>query len=882
MGRLSLFFRLFRISCGEVFTAEAQSSDSYSPPRHRVRRVNFAIRIPKFQFLTTPRPEPVLSDVEGRLRGVISESCFIEQPEALFFKRLVLIFVLFLASVSWHTEAQAQSAPLHLTWTDTSDNEDGFKIERLVGGLVDKTLTVAANITSFIDSALVAGTVYCYRVEAFNSAGNSDPSNQGCATAQSSIASVSANPTAIGVGGTVTATWSGISAAKATDWIGLYLPGAADTNLIDWIYVSCSKTSTSARASGSCSYVLPGAALPREHTSYASLLVAYTRLATSNGFAVTAGGITSAVIAANPTAIGVGGTVTATWSGISAAKATDWIGLYLPGAADTNLIDWIYVSCSKTSTSARASGSCSYVLPGGLAAGTYELRLFAGSYTRLATSNGFAITAGGTPALTVSPTKAGPGATVTAMWSGITAPSPKDWIGLYTVGTDDTKFITWNYVSCSTTAGSARASGSCLYLLPGTLSAGNYELRLFAGAYTRLATSNTLTVSVSSNSPPIVLANSTSNGSNAGLLPPVAREWSDYDLRVNLRSMNNNSIGVMFRYQDDRNYYRLVWNQKSKFRQLEKIENGIPTVLAKDTVGYVKGRNYQAQIIAQGTTLKVFIDGAQIFSVTDSTFSEGTIGLYSSSNPASFDNIVVQDINTGAVLLSDDFNEGVFTGWTVVDQGKNHGPSAWSVTRGTLLQTSTIDGTFALYTLRNWRDYRLTLKMLSQDLDSVGVMFRYQDNDNYYRFSWNRQNNFRRLEKRLNGVFTMLAEDTKTYVTGQTYLLEVVATGTTLGVTIDGTSIFSALDSSFNAGTIALYSSSNQGSSFDDVLVQDLATGAVLLSDDFNDGAFTGWTIVDEGTDQNPSAWSVKNGSFVQSSNIGSNGTNNLGTYALY
>ena len=87
--------------------------------------------------------------------------------------------------------------------------------------------------------------------------------------------------------------------------------------------------------------------------------------------------------------------------------------------------------------------------------------------------------------------------------------------------------------------------------------------------------------------------------------------------------MNNNSIGVMFRYQDDRNYYRFVWNQKSKFRRLEKIENGTSTVLANDTVGYVKGRNYQLQIIAQGATLRMFIDGAQIFSVVDSTLPKG-------------------------------------------------------------------------------------------------------------------------------------------------------------------------------------------------------------------------------------------------------------------
>ena len=105
-------------------------------------------------------------------------------------KKLALISTLFLACASWHAEVQAQSASLLLSWTDTSNNEDGFKIERLIAGLVDATLTIPANASSYVDSALVAGTVYCYRVEAFNSAGGSDPSNQACATAQGSTASL--------------------------------------------------------------------------------------------------------------------------------------------------------------------------------------------------------------------------------------------------------------------------------------------------------------------------------------------------------------------------------------------------------------------------------------------------------------------------------------------------------------------------------------------------------------------------------------------------------------------------------------------------------------------------------------------------------------------
>ncbi len=60
---------------------------------------------------------------------------------------------------------------------------------------------------------------------------------------------------------------------------------------------------------------------------------------------------------------------------------------------------------------------------------------------------------------------------------------------------------------------------------------------------------------------------------------------------------------------------------------------------------------------------------------------------------------------------------------------------------------------------RDWTDYRVTLTMRSEDNEAIGVMFRYRDSNNYYRFSWDSQRSYRRLVKRENGVFTLRAED---------------------------------------------------------------------------------------------------------------------------
>lgn len=72
---------------------------------------------------------------------------------------------------------------ISLTWTDNSPNESGFHIERRPGsGTYAQVAAVAANSVTYGDTGLSAGTAYCYRVAAFNNGGNSDYSNEVCAT----------------------------------------------------------------------------------------------------------------------------------------------------------------------------------------------------------------------------------------------------------------------------------------------------------------------------------------------------------------------------------------------------------------------------------------------------------------------------------------------------------------------------------------------------------------------------------------------------------------------------------------------------------------------------------------------------------------------------
>lgn len=79
------------------------------------------------------------------------------------------------------------SSQINLLWVDNSNNEDGFKLKRCSGpGCVPSTVvaTLGAGTTAYNDTGLSANTSYSYVVLAYNSGGDSGPSNTSSATTQ--------------------------------------------------------------------------------------------------------------------------------------------------------------------------------------------------------------------------------------------------------------------------------------------------------------------------------------------------------------------------------------------------------------------------------------------------------------------------------------------------------------------------------------------------------------------------------------------------------------------------------------------------------------------------------------------------------------------------
>ncbi|MBN1125961.1 MAG: DUF1080 domain-containing protein, partial [Sedimentisphaerales bacterium] len=380
-------------------------------------------------------------------------------------------------------------------------------------------------------------------------------------------------------------------------------------------------------------------------------------------------------------------------------------------------------------------------------------------------------------------------------------------------------------------------------------------------------------------------------------------DWKDYQISLKLRSLGMNDCGVMFRVSDDNNYYRFNWNYQSNYSRLVKVSGGIATLLAETAQGYVQGKDYDLMIALSGSQMRIYVDGELRLAADDNTIQSGTVGLYCWGNAPGtyFDNVTieegfqaVQQTQQSQIFLTEMFNNTSLSGWTVVDQGSELGPSDWSVSNGVLSQTTHIysaptapstlrkEGTYIQYDAgRDWTDYEVSCQMRSAGLNDYGFMFRVQDENNYYRFSWNNQAGYSRLIKVINGTASQLASRPEGFVLNRDYQVKVVSFGSELRVYVDNILWLSATDATFDSGTIGLYCWGNApGTFFDNVLVTETTEVEDPGSEDpvelippdystnFNNASLSGWTVVDQGSELGPSDWSVSNGVLSQTTHI--------------
>ena len=264
---------------------------------------------------------------------------------------------------------------------------------------------------------------------------------------------LSASPAQVNSGDTITVTWTAPQGqTTSTDWIGMYLQGAANSSYRGFKY-------TGGGTSGNADFTAPS---PNGIYEFRYLTNdSYNDVATSN--AVTVGQPQPVItLSASPQSIAAGDNSTLTWIVTDATTVTasdGWSG-------DKALSGSEMVSPAQTTTyTLTATG------PGGTVSQSVTVT----------------VGGGGSFTLSASPAQVNSGDTITVTW---TAPqgqtNSNDWIGMFAQGAANSAYLAYSYTGGGT-------SGSASFTALSTQEV--YEFRyLPRDGFLDVVTSNTVTV----------------------------------------------------------------------------------------------------------------------------------------------------------------------------------------------------------------------------------------------------------------------------------------------------------------------------------------------------------------------------------------------------
>jgi hypothetical protein len=181
-------------------------------------------------------------------------------------------------------------------------------------------------------------------------------------------------------------------------------------------------------------------------------------------------------------------------------------------------------------------------------------------------------------------------------------------------------------------------------------------------------------------------------------------------------------------------------------------------------------------------------------------------------------------------------------------------PSTWQVESGALVELSgagggtepALAGMHAVAAGEGWADCRVTARLRGDAGGELGILLRYVDEDNWYRFSAGAARRYRRLVKCVAGVITVLWEDARGYTAGEPFRLALQAVGSRLAGSFDDEPLFDLHDAAHARGYAGIYAAANFGARCEELEVRRPSLEArALFTDGFAHGDVGGWSFVD-------------------------------------
>ncbi len=116
-------------------------------------------------------------------------------------------------------------------------------------------------------------------------------------------------------------------------------------------------------------------------------------------------------------------------------------------------------------------------------------------------------------------------------------------------------------------------------------------------------------------------------------------EVSNLELSVSFRAIGGKGDmggGLIWRAEDDRNYYLTRANPLEQNIRLYRVDKGVRKMVAnQDQTINVKSW-HRLRVLMQGCQIQVFYDDSRVFNVCDTSLTTGKIGLWTKSDAVSY------------------------------------------------------------------------------------------------------------------------------------------------------------------------------------------------------------------------------------------------------
>jgi TolB-like protein len=275
-----------------------------------------------------------------------------------------------------------------------------------------------------------------------------------------------------------------------------------------------------------------------------------------------------------------------------------------------------------------------------------------------------------------------------------------------------------------------------------------------------------------------------------------------------IEGADNDGFGVIFRVQDENNFYSFVLAKIGFFRVEKAVDGKYQEIVPWERSSAIndKGVNY-IKLQAVGRRLIFFVNNIEIKEVFDSTFTKGSFGMFAGAGVhAAFDNLIVYQ---GNLLLYEDFSQENTTFVKTEWAGNSNGEYVMKASENDRYSLTEDDYENV--------SFRADARWLEGSAESgYGLVFRVKDFNNHYLYIITKSGYYR-FGYYKDGKWTTLIDWTKSrYINPQgKNIMRAESVGGTHKLYINDNFVNECEDETYSKGRVGFFCAAGISAAFD-------------------------------------------------------------------